>query len=118
MGRVDAALRLGAKEHGFKTDLWTLPRIGKVIEQLTGVKHHPGHVWRILHRLDWSLPRPARRARKRNEEAVRQWVSTHWSGITKKRENFAAGSTSKARVASRSGPPSGAPGRPGAKRRF
>ena len=32
LGRVDAALRLGAKGHGFKTDLWTLPRIAKVID--------------------------------------------------------------------------------------
>jgi len=117
LARVDAALRLGAKGHGFKTNLWTLPRIARVIEQLTGIKYHPGHVWRILHRLDWSLQRPARRARERNEEAVRQWVSTRWSEIKKKRENSAAGSSSKTKAASRSGPPSGERGRPKAKRR-
>ena len=83
LARVDAALRLGAKGHGFRTNLWTLPRIARVIEQLTGVKYHPGHVWRILHRLDWSLQRPARRARERNEEAVRQWISTRWSAVKK-----------------------------------
>ena len=117
LAKIDDALRRGAKGHGFKTDLWTLPRIAKVIEGLTGVKYHPGHVWRILHRLDWSLQRPARRARERNEEAVRQWISTRWSVIKKKRENSAAGSSSKTRAASRSGPPSVAHGRPEAKRR-
>lgn len=116
LASVEAALRLGAKGHGFKTNLWTLPRIAKVIERLTGVKYHPGHVWRILHRLDWSLQRPARRARERNEEAVRQWVSKRWSVIKKKPENSAAGSSSKMKAASRSGPPSAAHGRPKAKR--
>lgn len=117
LARVDAALRLGAKEHGFATNLWTLPRVARVIEELTGIKYHPGHVWRILHRLDWSLQRPARRARERNEEAVKQWVSTRWSAVKKKRENSAAGSSSKTSAASRSGLPSAARGRPKAKRR-
>jgi transposase len=83
LAKIEAALRLGARAHGFKTSLWTLPRIATVIEGLTGVKYHPGHVWRILHRLDWSLQRPAKRARERNEEAVRQWVSKRWSVIKK-----------------------------------
>ncbi len=117
LAKIDAALRRGAKGHGFKTDLWTLPRIAKVIEGLTGVKYHPGHVWRILHRLDWSLQRPARRARERNEEAVRRWVSTRWSVIKKKPENSAAGSSSKTRAAFRSDLPSVAHGRPEAKHR-
>ncbi len=42
LAKVEAALRLGARAHGFKTSLWTLPRIATVIEGLTGVKYHPG----------------------------------------------------------------------------
>lgn len=117
LSEVDAALRLGAKSHGFKTELWTLPRIAKVIEQVTGVAYHPGHVWRILHLLDWSLQRPAKRARERNEEAVKQWVAKRWPAIKKKPENSTAGSFSKTRAGSRSGHPSTAPGLPKAKRR-
>jgi transposase len=45
---VDQALRKGARAHGFQTDLWTLPRCAAVIERLTGVDYHPGHVWKIL----------------------------------------------------------------------
>jgi transposase len=116
LARLDAALRLGAKAHGFATSLWTLPRVATVIERLTGVSYHPGHVWRILHRLDWSLQRPARQARERNEEAVREWVSKRWSEIKKKPENSAPGSSSKMKAASHSGPPSVAHGRPKAKR--
>jgi hypothetical protein len=38
--------------NGFDTDLWTLERVAVVIIQLTGVRHHPGHVWVILrHRM-------------------------------------------------------------------
>ncbi|MCX6630393.1 MAG: helix-turn-helix domain-containing protein [Candidatus Solibacter sp.] len=44
---VEKALRQGARAHGFGTDLWTLPRVAAVIERLTGVRYHPGHVWKI-----------------------------------------------------------------------
>src|ERR687891_480914 len=59
--RDPQALVEGAKAHGFDTDLWTLDRVATVIWRLTGVRHHPAHVWRLLRRrLDWSLQRPAR----------------------------------------------------------
>jgi len=116
LARLDAALRLGPKAHGFPTSLWTLRRVATVIEKLTGVKYHPGHVWRILHQLDWSLQRPARQARERNEEAVQEWVSKRWSEIKKKPENSAPGSSLRTKAVSRSGPRSAVPGHPKAKR--
>jgi len=73
--RVDVALRRGARAHGFQTSLWTLPRVALVIERITGIKYHPGHVWRILQQLDWSLQRPAKKAKERNDQAVKQWGS-------------------------------------------
>jgi transposase len=53
--QLDPALREGARAHGFPADLWTLPRIAKVIERLTGVHYHPGHVWKILKTMRWNL---------------------------------------------------------------
>ena len=41
---LDKALRQGAPAHGFGTALWTLPRVATLIERLTGVRYHPGHV--------------------------------------------------------------------------
>jgi Winged helix-turn helix len=42
-----------------------------VIERLTGVSYHPGHVWKLLrHRLHYRLQRPARRAVERDERAI------------------------------------------------
>ena len=60
--RVDRALRQGPRAHGFGTDLWTLDRVAQVIEAETGVRYHPGHVWKLLRdKLGWTRQRPARR---------------------------------------------------------
>jgi transposase len=73
--RIDQALRQGARAHGFDTDHWTLARVATVIERLTGVAYHPGHVWKLLrHRLQ----RPARRAIERDERAIARWVAEDW----------------------------------------
>ena len=81
--QLEAALRRGARAHGFLTELWTLPRIAQVIARQTGVRYHPGHVWRLLRALHWTLQRPARRAQERNEAAIRQWVRTRWPAVKK-----------------------------------
>jgi hypothetical protein len=53
-----------------------------VIERLTGVRYHPGHVWKLLrHRMDYRLQRPARRAVERDEQAIARWVATDWPRI-------------------------------------
>ena len=81
--RVERALRQGARAHGYGTDLWTLPRVAVVIERLTGVHYHPGHVWKILGAMDWTLQRPARQARESNPEAIRYWISERWPAVKK-----------------------------------
>jgi transposase len=65
--------------HGFDTDHWTLARITTLIERLTGVRYHPGHVWKLLRqRLHYRLQRPARRAVERDEQAIARWVAEDW----------------------------------------
>jgi len=81
--QVERASRQGARAHGFATDLWTLPRVAIVIERLTGVHYHPGHVWKILRALDWSLQRPAKQARERKPEKVRRWLTQTWRELKK-----------------------------------
>src|SRR5215218_639580 len=76
---IDQALRQGARAHGFDTDHWTHARVTSVIEQLTGVGYHPGHVWKLpRHRLHYRLLRPARRAVERDERAIARWVAEDW----------------------------------------
>jgi transposase len=116
LAQVEQALRAGARANGFNTDLWTLPRVAQVIERVTGGSYHAGHVWRVMRAMGWTLQRPARRAKERNEEAIRQWVAARWPVVKKKPGASKPGSPSKMKVASPSGRRSGAPGHPGAKR--
>jgi transposase len=76
--RIEAALLKGPQVHGYSTALWTLPRVAAVVEQLSGVRYHPGHVWRVLRGLGWSLQRPTLRARERDEEAIARWKRQDW----------------------------------------
>jgi transposase len=53
-----------------------------LIERLTGVRHHPAHVWALLHhRLGWSVQRPKRRAAERDQDAIDRWVKERWPQI-------------------------------------
>ena len=85
-GRVGRKPKLadGAEANGYTTDLWTLPRVAAVIERVTGVSYHPGHVWYVLRdQLDWTWQRPARRAIERNDEAIEHWVNKRWPQLKK-----------------------------------
>jgi transposase len=94
LAAVDQALRKGPEAFGFDTDLWTLDRLAAVIERLTGVRFHPGHVWRLLRRLGWSLQRPARRAAERDEVEIARWRAQEWPRIKGGRASAAPGSAS------------------------
>lgn len=81
---VTNALINGAEANGYSTDVWTLPRVAEVIEHVTGVAYHPGHVWYLLHdQLDWTWQRPARRAKERDDAAIEQWVKKRWPQLKK-----------------------------------
>jgi len=79
----------GPQVHGYRTNLWTLKRIAKLVQHQFGVRYHPGHVWKLLGQLRWSCQRPQRRARERNEAAIRRWLKQRWPRIKKKRGNVA-----------------------------
>ena len=117
LATVERALITGPAKHGFTTDLWTLPRVATVIKRVTGVEHHPGHVWKVLRKLGGSLQRPARRARERDEAAIAAWKTTRWAQLKKTRDAGGPGSSSRTRAASRSNRSSGGRGRRGDTRR-
>ncbi len=99
--QLDTELRRGPTEHGYATELWTLARVAEVIEKTTGVRYHPGHVWRLLTELGWTRQRPARRAVERDEEEIARWVKEDWPRIKKARNAAGRGSSSKTSPASR-----------------
>jgi transposase len=83
--KLERALLQGALAHGFDTDLWTCKRIQTVIWRLTGMRHHPSHIWRILRAMGWTVQRPERRAAERDEDAIARWVTNDWPRIRQKR---------------------------------
>jgi transposase len=102
--KIDRELRKGPLAHGYDTELWTLARVAEVIEALTGVSYHPGHVWRVLKQLGWSRQRPARRAVERDEEAIAVWRATEWPRVKKTPAAEGPGSSSRTSRGSRSSP--------------
>jgi transposase len=105
LAQVEAALVKGPKANGFPTEMWTLARVAEVIERVTGVRHGTTQTWTLLReRLGWSVQRPARRARERNDEAIATWVREDWPRIKKARGGAARGSSSKTNQGSPSSP--------------
>jgi transposase len=99
--RVDAELRKGPGAHGFETQLWTLTRVAEVIEKTTGVRYHPGHVWRLLRDMGWTRQRPARRAAERDDEAIARWIKEGWPRIKKAPDAAGRGSSFRTSPGSR-----------------
>ena len=115
--QVEQALLDGPVAFGYATELWTLPRVADLIHRITGVRYHPGHVWRVLRQLGWSLQKPTTRARERDEEAIQRWVKTAWPAVKKTPQASGRRSSSSTRAGSRSARRSAAPGRRADKRR-
>jgi len=92
--RLERELKRGPAAHGYATQLWTSKRVGKLIEQLCGVRYHPGHVWRILQQLGWSCQRPTGRALERDEDAIAYWKKVRWPELKKTPRASAARSSS------------------------
>lgn len=83
--QLEKQLLRGAQAAGFATDLWTCPRVAEHIQRAFGVRYHVDHVCRLLHAMQWSPQKPARKAVERDEVGIRQWIKQDWPGLKKKR---------------------------------
>ena len=115
--QVEQALLEGPLAFGYATELWTLPRVAELIHRVTGVRYHPGHVWRVMRQLGWSLQKPTTRARERDEESIQRWVKTTWPAVKKTPHAKGPRSSSSTRAGSRSGRRSAGRGRRAGTRR-
>lgn len=61
-------------EFGFATELWTAPRVARLIQQTFGVKFHPRYLNEWLARRHITPQKPRRRPRERNDWAIRRWL--------------------------------------------
>src|SRR3954468_20513969 len=83
---------------GYETPLWTCPRVAHLIEENFEVDYHPGHVWRILRQLNWSVQQPVGRALERNEDLIDEWKCKRWPEIKKKPRTRAGRLSSSTKV--------------------
>jgi transposase len=95
---LEQCLKQGPEQFGYLSGLWTLPRVGQLIEQQYGVRYNPSQVWRILHKLNWSCQRPSGRARKRDEQALRRWQRRRWPRLKKKHSARGASSSASTKA--------------------
>jgi transposase len=92
--RLVRLLLQGALAHGYRTDLWTTPRVAAVIARHFGVRYHPDHVGRLLHALGWTPQKPERRALQRDEAAIARWKRVEWPRVKKTPRGWAPTSSS------------------------
>ncbi|MEO0565473.1 MAG: winged helix-turn-helix domain-containing protein [Chloroflexota bacterium] len=81
---MEQLLHDGATTYGFQGDVWTQPRVAKVIEQTFGVAYTPGHVGRLLKRMGWTRQKPVTRATQCDEQAIEAWRTQRWPELEKK----------------------------------
>lgn len=75
----------GAQAHGFETDLWTAPRVQRLIREQFGVDYHVKYIPTFLKTLGFTPQKPECRARERNEAEIAHWLACDWPRIKKKR---------------------------------
>ena len=74
-------LNAGPQACGFDGG-WTIARVATVIRRRFGVRYrYPSAVATLLHRLGFSVQKPARRAVERNEAAIAAWREHTWSQV-------------------------------------
>jgi len=75
---LEKELRRGPVAHGYDNDLWTLPRVGRLIAETFQRKTSPSEVWRLLRRMRWSAQKPKRQARERDAAKITEWKEQRW----------------------------------------
>jgi transposase len=78
LARLPDLLHRGADAYGFRGQGWTCGRIAAVMRLECGITYHPSPVGRLLKARRWSLQKPARRARQRDDAAIARWRQETW----------------------------------------
>jgi transposase len=74
----------GAEAYGFRGEVWTCARIGKVIEWEFGVVYHKAHVSRLMRKINWTPQIPIERATQRDELVIERWRMEKWPELLEK----------------------------------
>ena len=79
-------------EHGFDTELWTAPRLGRLIEDEFGVRTNPRHLSAWLREHGFTPQKPERVPRERDPEAIAAWLGSDWPRIKRRQGGSGPGS--------------------------
>lgn len=74
----------GAEAYGFRGEVWTCPRVAKVIEEEFGVSYSRSQVSRMLKAFGWTPQVPVTLAIQRDEAAIQQWRDEVWPEVKKR----------------------------------
>lgn len=82
LAQLETLLLQGASRHGWPNDLWTAARVQQVLQRHFGIHYHPEHVRKILkRRLGWTSQKPQIKAKERDEEGIRRWLTDDFPRI-------------------------------------
>lgn len=82
--KLAAIIRNGSVAAGFQNELWTGKRVAEIVEKEFGVKYHHQYIPTLLRELGFTLQKPARVAREKDEKKAKQWISKTLPAIKKK----------------------------------
>ena len=86
--QLEEILLRGALALGYPTDLWTLKRVGQVVEKRFGIRYSIANLWKLMASLEWSCQKPETQARERDEKAIAHWKRYEWPHIKKGRKTW------------------------------
>lgn len=82
--RLAKFLERGAESYGFRGNVWTRARVGKIIEQEFDVSYSDRHVGRLLRKIGWTRQKPVERADQRDEDEIADWHAETFPELKKK----------------------------------
>jgi transposase len=71
-------------EHGFDTELWTAPRLGRLIREEFGVGLNPRYLSAWLRDRGFTPQKPRRVPRERDPRVIAAWLESEWPRIKKR----------------------------------
>jgi transposase len=77
-------LRRGSEAYGFRGDLWTRERVAAVVQREFGVSYSLQQIGRLLRACGWTVQKPVKRAKQRNDEAIQHWQDERWPELKKR----------------------------------
>lgn len=81
--RLVRILLRGAIAYGYRTEPWTTKRVAEVIQGTFHVTCHYNTAGNLLHRINWTPPKPEGRALERGEGAIERWKREDWPRLKK-----------------------------------